>query len=258
MRNRKKVVIPILAVIVAVSVIIPVGYSQFFERHYTTVSASNVNADYIFSANFSKYTETSPYYNPNFRYMNTTTFIDRGTANQSELSSNVTLSEVFFADDVCYFVTYIMNVTGNFSRNVLPGGMNIETEGLNISPRLEARFTYNMERDDTSVKSYSTVHGSLYNLLFSHGFLIEGYVGNFTSLVSFKFLNTTSNNSLSSERFQFESTLGVVFAIPAYSIYIPPFSFIANTTLTGYSEPVYNNIGVEYVDNSTGRSNANE
>ena len=239
--------------IVAVAVIIPVGYSQFFERHYTTVSANDVNADYIFSANFSKYTETSPYYNPNFRYMNTTTIIDRGTANQSELLSNVTLSEWYVIGCKFYCAVYKMNVTGNFSRNVLPGGMNIETEGMNLSPRLGSHFNYNTISYNTSIKSYSTVRGSLYSLVFSHGFLLECYGGNFTNLVTFEFLNTTSNNSISSERFQFQATLGVRFEIPAVSIYTHPFNFIANTTLTGYSEPVYNTIGVEYVDNSTAK-----
>lgn len=267
MRRRKKVIIPIIAVIVAVAVILPVGYFQFFEKHYTTVSASNVNADYIFSANFSKYTSTDPSYNPNFRYMDTTTTIDRGTANQSELSSNVTLGEVFFADDVCYNVAYLMKVTGNFSRNVLPSGMNIETEGLNISSKTEAQFSYNSyntynlfggDNNNTSIKSYSTVHGFLIGRIVSYGCLLESYAGDFTNLVSYKFLNTTLNSSSSSERFQFQATLLVAFQIPASSIYIPPFNFIENTTLTGYSQPVYNTIGVKYVDNSTGASDNNE
>jgi len=247
----RKITIVIASIIIAFAIIVPLGFFDLFDHSYI-IKADSVNSygNYMLSANFTAHSSTSTYDNPNYIKFDTTTYVDRGTANQSTLSLNNLVME--YRDDFLYTICGITTLSGNFSFNVSPRSMYF-VMGVENFTSVNNKFTLGTQveligpgciefpQNNTTIDSRLAIDGTLHECKFD----------NFTNNISVSLDNSDKNLHNAGGRYYFSLMLGVHLNIYPNTAVPKPFNFFVNVSLPGYTVPIYNSVDTRIVDNVT-------
>ncbi len=236
-RSRK---IMFFAVLAAVIVAVPILFYTIMGSDADTgiaVTSSNTVTNVTFAVNFSKYTDTSIYFNPNYENNSSITYVDQSGSNRSTLKMISTAFE--FADPINGYYAFEINFTviGNFSSHIMPGGLTLAIIGSNYTKN---NSYFNEVRSGGIPKEDNNATGP--------GFISIYYApyGAFTNITHVKLFRENSNASSFRYHFAFQEYVDV--NICPYSIHPTPFNVSIQAALSGYSSNVFDQMNFHVVD----------
>ena len=127
MIQRHKILV-MFSVIAAIIIAAPISLYEFsYHSSGISVKSSNTVTNLTFAVNFTKYTETSIQFNPNYENFTSQTILDKGERNQSILETSGIIRE-YYSQGGGSFVLLCFNVTGSFAPNIAPSRLLISLE----------------------------------------------------------------------------------------------------------------------------------
>lgn len=229
------------SVLAAVIVAVPISFYTIMGSDADpgiAVTSSNTVTNVTFAVNFSKYTDTSCYFNPNFEKNSSITYVDQSGSNRSTLEMISTAFE--FADQTNNHYGFTINFTviGNFSSHIMPGGLTLTIIGSNYSKN---NFLYwNLVSPESFPQEdiNATAPGvpSIYCV----------HYGSFTNITHVKL--SRENSNASSFRYHFAFQESVIVNIYPYSVPPSPFNVSIQAALSGYSSSVFDQMNFHVVD----------
>jgi hypothetical protein len=221
------------AVIAAIIIVAPISFYEFSSHSSgISVKSSNTVTNLTFAVNFTKYTDTSTQFNPNYENFSSVTMIDPNGSNSSTLEIKGYIFEYFAASRGYYTLGLNFSVTGNISSSIPPSGLLLTFEGSNYS---KDNLFVNQLGDGIINNINSTDHDSV-NTCY-------GPFENHTSVQLIEVRNVTTQY-----RYHFVFSDGLGIDIHPYYIHPAPFNVSIQASLSGYSSQVLDQLNFHVED----------
>ena len=225
------------AVIAAIIIAAPISLYEFSSHSSgISVKSSNTVTNLTFAVNFTKYTETSIQFNPNYENFTSETILDKGGLNQSILETSGIIRE-YYSQGGGSFVLLNFNVSGSFSPNIAPSKLLISLED----------------------SVHASGNPSLYDLLYGGGWggmnnvTISGWgvgsSGSFNRTEAVTLDNVTNASAQSSAlRYHFLFGETVIIEIRSPISFPFPLNISIHPYLQGYLTPVFDQLNFHVED----------
>ena len=232
MIQRHKILV-MFSVIAAIIIAAPISLYEFsYHSSGISVKSSNTVTNLTFAVNFTKYTDTSTQFNPNYENFSSVTMIDQNGSNSSALEIEGYIFEDFVSSQGFYILGLNFSVTGSISSYILPSGLVLTFTGTNYSKnnsfanQIGPNYCNNINATD---------HGS-----------VSCTYGTFVNRTLVELTGVRNNTSYYRYHFVFPERFAI--QIHPYYIHPTPFNISVQASLSGYSSQVFDQVNFHIED----------
>jgi hypothetical protein len=220
----------LFAVIAAIVIVAPISVYELTRTNPgINVTSSNTVTNVTFAVNFTRYTDSSIQFNPNYLNFSSVTVIDKNTLNLSTLEIDGMAFEFYSESTGWYFVSFNFSVNGNISPSIPPSSLLLTIQGSNYSnDNLFSNTFLPYAAVNTTCPQASTYYGP---------FVVHSTLA----------LKEDSNLS-SHYPYHFVFSDVLVIQIHPYYIHPTPFNVTIQAALPGYSTQVFDQVNFHVED----------
>ena len=242
MEKRNRMIM--FAVIAAIIIVAPISLYEFSSHSSgISVKSSNTVTNLTFAVNFTKYTDTSKQFNPNYENFTSETILDKGGLNQSILETSGIIQE-FYGQGGGSFVLLNFNVSGSFTPNIAPSSLSLSLDDSARTSGNES-FYQLLYGGHRGAKNNATITGVGDNIP-GVGYISYG-VFNHTQNVILDNVTKDSTQSFG-QRYHFFFGEQLIIQIWSTNVFPFPFNITIQASLSGYSSQVFDQVNFHVED----------
>ena len=242
MEKRNRMIM--FAVIAAIIIVAPISLYEFSSHSSgISVKSSNTVTNLTFAVNFTKYTDTSKQFNPNYENFTSETILDKGGLNQSILETSGIIQE-FYGQGGGSFVLLNFNVSGSFTPNIAPSSLSLSLDDSARTPGNES-FYQLLYGGHRGAENNATITGAGDNIP-GVGYISYG-VFNHTQNVILDNVTKDSTQSFG-QRYHFFFGEQLIVQIWSTNVFPFPFNITIQASLPGYLSQVFDHVNFHVED----------